>query len=131
MDKDIPLTFPSCTTYQYHFSNNSEKNRYSKMITDLLKLKYLISVDKENKEFQYLKQFLIKNGLNNTLFITSEYLLKFKNYLDNSNFNNINPNETMKQNLINCFSYHPYDHVFFITFKTDFKKVIIMLLIKQ
>ena len=34
MDKDIPFIFPSCTTYQYHFSNNSEKNCYSKMITD-------------------------------------------------------------------------------------------------
>ena len=102
IDNNITLSFPCCVTYKGNYQSTSEQVRYEKIMDNLLKLKYLISIDNPKKEYDYIKAYIICSGIKENE-ITRKKLEIFKKFLKNENFQ-INPNLSVRQNILNILN---------------------------
>jgi hypothetical protein len=99
---EVPFVFPITWIHQNDYVNNSEKNRYEKMTELFLKLKFYIERD-EGNEKQYIKEFMIKNGIYNGDLFTIDKLTNFMNFLNSKMV--IDPSKSLKEIITKACSF--------------------------
>jgi hypothetical protein len=108
MDKkvieDIPHVYPIVWIHQNDYENISEKNRYEKITQMFLKLRYYIENDEDNEK-NYLKEFMMKNGIYEEKFYTIDKLNNFMNFLKSDSISQMNPHKTIQEVIIDATNY--------------------------
>ncbi len=79
--QNIPIIFPVFFSFRNEYENQSEKNRQEKIIDKFIQLKTHIINQPENKNI-LLKEFLIKNGLDDSKNFTIDKLNNFTLFLN-------------------------------------------------
>lgn len=102
IDASIPIVFPVALTNTETYNSLSEETRISKGNGELMKLKYLISLDKKTNKNLYIKEFLRKKGINKK-YVTEENINNFWNYLE-GDFK-IDKTKSFKDNIIKALLY--------------------------
>ena len=77
---EIPLVFPVPVTNIHRYNSLSEEARYAKICSDLLKLKHLITIDKDTNQYDYVIEFLRQKGIKRD-YVSQENLDNFITYL--------------------------------------------------
>jgi hypothetical protein len=77
---EIPLVFPTSKISGQEYINNSEKKRFEKVTDQFMKLKQYIIHDEKNEK-NYIKEFMIKNGIYDNELYTIDKLTNFGNFL--------------------------------------------------
>jgi len=78
---NIPITFPVFFSFRNDYENQSEKNRQEKIIDKFIQLKTHIINQPENKN-TLLKEFLIKNGLDDSKYFEIDKLENLSYFLN-------------------------------------------------
>ena len=97
----IPIYPNLPLTYKNKFANHSEYNRFMKFNEELLKLREQITIDYKNT-FKYLKEFINFYGIKDECFYKNNYLCNLSNFVKSNFINKINPNFSLRQNLIHA-----------------------------
>ena len=100
--QNIPIIFPVFFSFRNEYENQSEKNRQEKIINKFIQLKTHIINQPENKNI-LLKEFLIKNGLDDSKNFTIDKLNNFTLFL-NHPFN-FDPKKSIKEILNEGLNY--------------------------
>ena len=100
--QNIPIIFPVFFSFRNEYENQSEKNRQEKIIDKFIQLKTHIINQPENKNI-LLKEFLIKNGLDDSKNFTIDKLNNFTLFL-NHPFN-FDPKKSIKEILNEGLNY--------------------------
>ena len=79
--QNLPITFPVFFSFRNDYENQSEKNRQEKIIDKFIQLKTHIINQPENKNI-LLKEFLIKNGLDDSKNLTIDKLNNLAHFLN-------------------------------------------------
>ena len=79
--QNLPITFPVFFSFRNDYENQSEKNRQEKIIDKFIQLKTHIINQPENKNI-LLKEFLIKNGLDDSKNLTIDKLNNLVHFLN-------------------------------------------------
>lgn len=103
IDEKIPLSFPIAIAYKNTYASLSEKQRHLAMIEEVYKLRYLIALNPKN-EFNILKEFLSKIGIQDPQYIQSNYLFKLSEFF-NGDFS-IDPNKTIQEIILSVLENH-------------------------
>jgi hypothetical protein len=99
----IPISPNLPLTYKNKFANHSEYNRFMKFNEELLKLREQITIDSKNS-FKYLKEFINFYGIKDECYYKNNCLCNLSNFIKSDFVNNINPNFSLQQNLINALN---------------------------
>ena len=98
---NIPICINMPLHYKNKYANHSEYNRFIKFNEELLKLRALITLDSKNN-FKYLKEFINFYGIKDECFYKNNYLCNLSNFVKSNFINKINPNFSLRQNLIHA-----------------------------
>jgi hypothetical protein len=98
---NIPICINMPLHYKNKYANHSEYNRFIKFNEELLKLRALITLDSKNN-FKYLKEFINFYGIKDECFYKNNYLCNLSNFVKSNFVNKINPNFSLRQNLIHA-----------------------------
>ncbi len=98
---NIPICINMPLHYKNKYANHSEYNRFIKFNEELLKLRALITLDSKNN-FKYLKEFINYYGIKDECFYKNNYLCNLSNFVKSNFINKINPNFSLRQNLIHA-----------------------------
>ena len=79
--QNLPITFPVFFSFRNDYENQSEKNRQEKIIDKFIQLKTHIINQPENKN-TLLKEFLIKNGLDDSKYFEIDKLENLSYFLN-------------------------------------------------
>ena len=77
---DLPIIYPLFLSYNNSYDTLSEKNRVEKILNKFICLKTQIIKDYKNRD-KILKEFMIKNGINDKKNFTEKKLSNFNEYL--------------------------------------------------
>lgn len=102
IDGSIPIVFPVALTNTETYNSLSEEARVERGNEELMKLKYLISLDTKNKKSLYIKEFLRKKGINKK-YVSEENINNFWKYLE-GDFK-IDKAKSFKDNIIKALLY--------------------------
>ena len=96
---DIPLIFPVPVTNIHKYNSLSEEARYAKICGDLLKLKHLITIDKDTNQYDYVIEFLRQKGIKRD-YVSQENLDNFISFLK-SDFS-VDKDKSYKETIIHA-----------------------------
>lgn len=99
----IPVISNVHCNYEFAYDNISEKERFRKSTSNLLRLKELIINNPELCN-AFLKEYIWKHGIYDDEYYRISKLINLNNYLNNSDFK-IDPKKSMKEILIDGLNY--------------------------
>ena len=77
---DLPVLYPLFLSYNNSYDNQSEKCRVNKILEKFVQLKTQIVKDYKNRE-KIIREFLMKNGITDKKYFTSEKFASLNEYL--------------------------------------------------
>jgi len=77
---DLPVLYPLFLSYNNSYDNQSEKCRVNKILEKFVQLKTQIVKDYKNRE-KIIREFLMRNGINDKKYFTSEKFASLNEYL--------------------------------------------------
>ena len=98
---NIPILYPFYSSFNNIYESKSQRARYIKNLDKIAQVQTHLNVNKA-EHYKIIKEFMLKNGINEKKFINPKGLKKLENYLKNPI--NIDPNLTIKEiikNIIN------------------------------
>lgn len=100
---NIPFLLPATLTYMNKYNSFSEKNRHEKLI-DLYNKLIFFNENRPNNVYNYLKEYLLKNGITNDSMLKEDKLNQLKEYIFNE-MHSVDSSKSIRDILIEGLNY--------------------------